>query len=233
MMKKHILNPKNFWIFFLKNPGKPLNSSVVSQKSPRARNRKLLTLFKFCKTNLFFMGFLGLSFFSSFSYAGAESFPTKEIFIQVFNFSVFAGAFIFLTRKPIKLFFHRRQEEFFAFEKQAAQWERERQEEFQTWERKLEILKEQEAGIKQKAQTEGERFIVQKQEEIKNLKARLKKELDFFLRLEKEKSKRNLLIKWKRKVVQKAGLELEKQAQSTSFQQDRLKDFFKQMEAHL
>ena len=177
--------------------------------------------------------FLFFFFFPLFSFAASEGFPAKEILIQLFNFSVFVAAFIFLVRKPVKVFFHKRQEEFFSFEKQAVQLEKERQKENQSWEKKLEALKKQEAGIKQQAQAEGEKFISGKKQEIKHLKIRLKKEADFFLHLESEKLKRDLFKKWKNKVVEGAHLELEKQAESSVFQMERLKDFFKQMEARL
>ena len=172
-------------------------------------------------------------FFPLFSFAASEGFPAREILIQLFNFSVFVAVFIFLVRKPVKVFFHKRQEEFFSFEKQAIQLEKERQTENQSWEKKLETLKKQEAGIKQKAQAEGEKFISGKKEEIKKLKTRLKKEADFFLHLERGKLKRDLFKKWKNKVIEGAHLELEKQAESLVFQTERTKDFFKQMEARL
>ena len=236
MKKEYVLVSKKPWIFlksgfFLEKYGRFFNKRFAFQQSSQIINKKRFCFFK--KKLLFAGGLLGFFFLPSYSYASTEGFPTKEIFVQVFNFSVFVLAFVFLIRKPLKLFFHKRQEEFFAFEKQAVQLEKEKQEEYQAWEKKLQILKEQETGIQKKAQTEGEKFISQKQEEIKSLKARLRKESDFFIRLEKEKSKRNLLKQWKNKVVQEAGLELEKQAQSASFQQERIKDFFKQMELHL
>ena len=142
-------------------------------------------------------------------------------------------ALFFLTRKPIKVFFHKRQEEFFAFEKQAFQLEKEKREEQKNWEKKIQALREKEKGIEQKAQAEGEKFVFQRKEEIKTLKERLKKEADFFIRLEREKSKRELLKRWKSTIVEGASLELEKQASSHDFQRERLKDFFKQMESHL
>lgn len=174
-----------------------------------------------------------LAFFPLFSFAASEAFPVKEIFFQIFNFSIFATAFVFLIRKPIKIFFHKRQEEFFSFEKQAIQLEKEKKSELKTWEKKLETLREQEAEIQKRAKKEGEKFVFQKKEELKNLRGRLKKESDFFLHLEKEKSKRELIKKWKNKVVQEAARELEKQAHSASFQKKRLEDFFKQMVPHL
>ena len=178
---------------------------------------------------------LGLIFFflPSLSYSAVEAIPVKEISIQVFNFSIFVAIFVFLIQKPIKKFFHKRQKEFFSFEEQAAQWEKEKRKEHQEWENKLEVLKKQEKGIKQRAQTEGEKLLLQKKEELKNFQARLEKEAHFLLHLEREKSKDDLIKKWKSKVAQAAGLDLEKQASSSDFQTERLKDFFRQMESRL
>ncbi len=172
-------------------------------------------------------------FFTLPSYAASEGFPAREVFFQVFNFLLFATALFFLLRKPIQVFFHKRQEEFFAFEKQALQLEREKQIEKESWEKKIQTLNEQEKNIKQKAKEEGERFISQKKEEIKALKLRLKKEADFFLHLEREKSKRELFKTWKGKIIESAKIELKNQALSPSFQEEQLKGFYKQMEAHL
>jgi len=180
-----------------------------------------------------FRAWLAALLFPSFSFADSSSFPLREITVQVFNFSVFAIVLFFLVRKPIKLFFHKRQEEFFSFEKQSARLEREKKKELEAWEKKLEILKEQKKYIQKKAQSEGEKVIFQRREEIKNLQNRLKKEAEFFLQLEKEKLRRELLKKWKDKITQKAGQELDKQAKSSSFQQERFRDFLKQMESRL
>ena len=180
-----------------------------------------------------FLAGLFVFVFPSFSFAESASFPIKEIAVQVFNFSIFVVALIFLVRKPVKLFFHKRQEEFFSFEEQAVQLEREKKKELEAWEQKLESLKEQEKGIQKKAQSEGKKLVFQKREEIKNLQNRLKTEAEFFLQLEREKSKKELLEKWKYKIAQKAGKELEGQTQSPSFQQELVRDFFKQMESRL
>ena len=166
-------------------------------------------------------------------FAVSEGFPAKEVFVQIFNFSVFAAVLILLVRKPLQVFFHKRQEEFFSFEKQAVQLEKEKQEEYKNWEMKIQALKEQEEGIQKKAQEEGDRFITQKKEEIKQLQDRLKREARFFIRLETEKLKRKLLKNWKGKVKEGACFELEKQAGSKDFQTARLEDFFNQVESHI
>ena len=187
-------------------------------------------VFKNENTTFLLLGLL-LFFLPFFSFASNETFPAKEIFFQTFNFLIFAIVLFFLIRKPVKVFFHKRQEEFLDFEKQAFQLEKEKREEQKNWEKKIQALRDQEKGIEQKAQAEGKNFIFQRKEEIRTLRERLKKEADFFIRLEREKSKRGLLERWKNKVVEEARLELEKQALSPDFQKERLKDFFKQMES--
>ena len=218
-------------IFFSIRREKPSGGIICPSLPKRAYNKKWSKDPKSLKQRLL----LGLTFFlfPLLSYSSSETIPVKEIFIQVFNFSIFVAIFAFLIRKPIKHFFHKRQKEFFSFEEQAAQWEKEKWKEHQEWENKLEVLKKQEKEIKQKAQREGEKFLFQKKEELKNFQIRLKKEAHFLLRLEREKSKEDLLKKWRGKVAQAAGLDLEKQAGSSDFQSKRLKDFFWQMEFRL
>ena len=169
-------------------------------------------------------------FFLPFSaYAGGELFPLKEILVQVFNFSIFALAFGFLVRKPIKTFLHKRQKDFFSFEEQALQLEKEKQKENSFWEEKIERLKEQERGIKQKAKTEGERVALQKKEELKLLENQLKKSARFLIHLETEKAKKNLIDKWQNNLAHQTGLDLKELSQSLDFQQKQFKDFLKQV----
>lgn len=163
------------------------------------------------------------------SFADESGFPLKEILVQAFNFLVFATAFLFLIRNPLKIFFYKRQEDFFSFEKQAAQWEKEKQKELNTWNKKIETLKKQETGIKQKAKEEGGKFLFHKKEELKTLKSRLEKEADFLIHLEKEKSKRDLLKKWRDKTAHVAGSELKNKAPSADFQKKSLQDFLNGM----
>ena len=164
------------------------------------------------------------------SYASGELFPLKEILVQVFNFSIFALAFGFLMRKPIQAFLHKRQKDFFSFEEQALQLEKEKEKENFIWEEKLKKLKEQEEGIKQKAKMEGEKFAVQKKEELKLLENQLKATGHFLIHLETEKAKKDLIDKWKNKVVQQAGLSLERLSSALDFQHRQFEDFFKQIE---
>ena len=185
----------------------------------------------FFKSRKIILIFFFLLLFSFPALAASGVFPAKEIGIQVLNFSLFFAALIFLLRKPVKVFFHKRQEEFFSFEKQALSLEKDRQKELKLWEKKIAVLKEQEKDIKKKAQKEGEKLISQKKEELESFRARLKKEADFFLHLEKEKAKRELLEKWKDKIIQLAEVELRKQALSSTFHQGKLKTFLKQMES--
>ena len=183
------------------------------------------------KTPAFLLLFLFL--FPASAFAASEGFSVKELAIQIFNFSIFFTALIFLTRKPLGAFFHKRQKDFISFEEQAIHLEKERQREKKEWGEKLTTLEKQEQGIQQKAQTEGERWFFQKKEELKSLKIRLQKEADFLIHLEKEKAKRELLQQWKDKVIQSAQQDLKNQSQSHNFQSERVKDFFKQMEDRL
>lgn len=187
----------------------------------------------FFRSGTLVLAFLCLFFFPFFSsFAASEAFPSREIFIQFLNFSMFFAAFLFLCRKPIKVFFHKRQEEFFSFEKQALSLEKEKKKELKLWEDKLAVLKDQEKGIKKKAQEEGEKFVRQKKEELESLKTRLKRETDFFFRLEKEKAKKDFLRNWKDKIIQSAERKLEEEAVSPAFQTNRFKNFLKQLESH-
>ncbi len=182
---------------------------------------------------LVFPLFFPLFFLPGLAFADRAPFPVQEITAQAFNFSVFAIAFIFLIRKPVQLFFHKRRDEFLSFERQAMQLEKERKGELKAWEKKLKGLREREKDIDQKARSEGEKFMSQKRREIQNLRDRLKREAEFFLRLEREKAKKELMGRWREKIIQAAGRSLKNQAPARSFQQALFKDFFKQLESHL
>ena len=183
----------------------------------------------FCdKKLLFFACFI---FFPCFSLA--EGSGLKEVAVQLFNFSVFFGLLWFLLKKPAQAFFHKRQKNFLSFEEQALKIEKEKKEELTVWDQKLKALTERESGIKEKAQEEGKKLDFQKKEELKSLKIRLKKEADFFLNLEKEQAKNLLLKKGTSQIARSAGWELKNLAKSPSFQKESMKDFFKQIKAHL
>lgn len=179
--------------------------------------------------------FLALIFllFPSLAFAKAEGFPLKEILIQVFNFSVFAIVFVFLVKKPIGAFFHKKQKDFIAFEEQALQLEKEKEKEQKEWDKKLMDLEQKEKSIQQSAQQEGERLLAQKKEELKNLSNQLKSTAEFFIRLEREKLKRNLIQKWRSKVAEEAEEDLKQQPKTSDFQNKRLKEFLKQMETQI
>ena len=156
--------------------------------------------------------------------AGAE-FSPQVIFFQLLNFSVFLFLFFFLLRKPVKTFFHRRQKEFFAFEEQALNLEKEKQQQKKLWDSKLFDLTEKEKNIKEQAKKEGERFKSQKKKELKELSESLKKTSAFLLSLEKEKLKRESFKYWKAQLVEKTRTELNNQALSKDFQKKEQKGF--------
>ena len=156
--------------------------------------------------------------------AGSE-FSPQAIFFQAFNFSIFLFLFVFLLRKPLQTFFHKRQKEFFAFEEQALKLEKEKQKQKDLWDSKLSVLVEKEKNIKEKAKIEGERFKTQKQKELKELSERLKKTTAFLLNLETEKLKRESFKYWKTQLVEKTKTELNEMALSKAFQKKEQEGF--------
>ena len=149
--------------------------------------------------------------------AGAE-FSGKAIFIQAFNFSIFFFAFLFLVRKPLQTFFHKKQKDFFAFEEQALKQEKEKQETQKLWKSKLLNLEKKEKNIQKKAQEEGLRFEEQKQKELEELSKRLERASSFLLNLEKEKLKRESFSHWRAQLVKNIELDLNRLAESKEFQ---------------
>ena len=183
--------------------------------------------------NAVFLGaFICFSFFARAE--TSQGFPAKEIFIQFFNFSIFAGLLFFFLQKPLKAFFHKRKKDFLAFEEQTASLEKEKKEELALWEGKLKSLKEQEANIRQRATAEGDKLIFQKKQQLEQLRSQLEKTADFLFHLEEEKSKRDLIKKWRGQVARSAEEELKRQAVSLDFQKNMLEVFLKQIEkSHL
>ena len=165
--------------------------------------------------------------------ATEEGSLAKGVWVQAFNFSLFALALFFLIRKPVQIFFHKRQEEFFSFEKQTAEVEKKRKTELASWGKKLSELEKQESHIQQKAQAEGERLDLQKKEQLKSLKVQLTREADFLLNREREKAKKELLKKWKAHLAQSVRQELGEQALSPELKAQQIQEFLNQMEGRL
>lgn len=155
----------------------------------------------------------------------ASELSSWTLFTQVFNFSLFFLAFVFLIRKPFKLLCHQRQKDFFSFEKQALALEKQKKEQNKEWERKISDLSEKEKHIKQKAQAEGDRFYAEKQKDLKDLEERFKNHSDFLLHLETEKLKKEQLDYWKKELVELSKEELKGLAQELSFQKNEKNTF--------
>lgn len=172
-----------------------------------------------------------LLLFPCLSLAEAGSFPTKEILVQAINFFIFFALLIFFLRKPIKLLFHKRKENFVSFEKQMFQAEKEKELELESWKKKLNSLIQQEKDIQGKAEKEGEKFLLFKKQQLEKLRTQLKKEAQFLLDLEAKKSQTDLLKKWRDKVIHLAEKNLEQQAKEPHFQKERIKDFFHQIKS--
>lgn len=150
--------------------------------------------------------------------AGAE-FSAKAIFIQAFNFSIFLLIFLFLIRKPLQSFFHKRQKDFLVFEEQALKLEKEKQEELELWRKKLLALEQTEKNIQKQAQEEGRRFEEQKKQDLEELSKRLKKTSSFLLNLEREKLKRESFFYWRSQLVENVKTDINRLATSDEFQQ--------------
>ena len=177
------------------------------------------------KTLLFKISGCLILFLPLLAYSAGSEFSPKAIFIQVFNFSIFAFAFFFLVRKPLQTLFHKRQKDFFAFEEQALTLEKEKQKENQLWDSKLSDLESKEKSIQEKAQAEGERFKAQKKKELKELSERLKKTAEFLLNLEREKLKRKSLSHWRKQLVKSAKADLNQLALTEDFQNQEQRGF--------
>ena len=159
------------------------------------------------------------------AYSGSSEFSPQAIFIQIFNFSIFLFAFLFLIRKPLQTLFHKRQKDFFSFAEQALKLEKAKKAEKKLWDKKLSDLNEKEKTIQQEAQEEGERFITQKKQELKKLSRSLKMASEFLLNLEKEKLKRESLSHWKKQLVDGVRRDLKESARSKDFQKKEQKTF--------
>ena len=170
--------------------------------------------------------------FFVFAEAAGGAFPFREIFFQLFNFSLFSAGLIFLLRKPVQVFFHKRQEEFIAFEKQALKLEKEKRAEYEKWEKKREEAEENSSTVRQKAREEGERFAFQQKEVLKNLKIRLQKSSDFVIHREREKAKRDMLAKWEGRLIRNARLGLELETRRPDFHSAQVRHFCRRVESH-
>ncbi|MCY4321707.1 MAG: hypothetical protein OXC37_04830 [Bdellovibrionaceae bacterium] len=168
-------------------------------------------------------GFLILSF-PWLAYSASE-FSAKAIFFQAFNFFLFFLAFLFLVKKPLKAFFHQRQKDFFSFEEKSLNLEKKLKKELEIWDEKLKDLNSKKNNIKKQAQDEGNRFMLQKKQELESLKKKFKKTSDFLISLEKQKLKRESLRHWRSELVEKTREELSELSLSENFQKKEQESF--------
>ena len=98
------------------------------------------------------------------------------------------------------------------------------------WEEKIKELDLKKKTIKQEAEKEGKKLMIEKTEEIEDLRKRLSTEMKFFIHLESEKIKQESLKSWQKKIVKKAREVLKKTALDAQVQKKLYKDFFKQIE---
>ena len=203
-------------------------------------NRDLLSRFQPLFYSLFCVGgFLLVSWLGGIPAEAAtvgatdEGLPLRELFFQLLNFSIFVFLLGFLLRKPIQKLFHKRQEGFLSFEKQSLKEEQTIRAEKKLWQEKLKNLEEKFKGIGDEALRQGESFAQRKQKELAALRARFKRELDFFIRLEREKAKRELLKKWQARLSKDLRQEFQKQALTDNFQQLWMKNFLTKCKSSL
>ena len=166
----------------------------------------------------FHLFYLFIVFGSAPAFSAGSELSLSAFFVQAFNFSLFAGAFFFLLKNPVQAFFHQRQKSFFDFEKQAIQIEKEKKAENETWKKRLSELEEKEKNIEAQAKEQAQKFKELKQKELEELHKSLKSSSDFLIRLEAEKSKKDSLLYWRKKLVERSGKELSVMAQSKEFQ---------------
>ena len=174
---------------------------------------------------------LTLSLLPCFSFAASEL-STWTLFVQLFNFLIFFFLFVFALRGPAQSFCHKRQKDFFAFEKQSQELERIKKKENQRLEKKLLDLQEREKNIKKTATIEGKRFQDNKQKELEELKDRLKKYEVFLLHLETEKMKKQQFDYWKNELIAKSKQELEALAKQAVFQKKEKEAFISFLKQH-
>ena len=177
------------------------------------------------------MRYLLLLIFSLDAVASSSSgIPLEAIAFQVLNFLGFAFLFFFFIKKPTKKFFRDRRENFLKEEKIAREIEEKMKEEHSSWVKKVRDLSDQEKNLLSKVQKEGNRYQQQKNEEIASLGERFKREEEFLIRLEQEKSKKHVLTNLKVNVVERVKEILENQENQEKFHSKLYKNFSEQLE---
>ncbi len=162
--------------------------------------------------------------------SSGKGIPSKEIFFQFFNFSLFFIAFLFIIKKPVRNLYQKRRKDFLLFEEQAKKQRKDLEAKLQQWQTKIKELDVKEQTVKEDAEKEGKKWVAEKEKEITDLKKRLKSEEEFFGHLESEKIKRDSFKKWQKRIVERADPLLKKESLKPEVQQKFYQEFFKQIE---
>ena len=164
--------------------------------------------------------------------AGGNS-AFQEVFFQSFNFILFVALLVFFVRKPLKAFYKSRRENFLQFEETARIKEEKIRAEFAQWRDKLEKMRLKEQTATESARREGEIFQKKKARELQELKDRKQREIQFFLRLESEKMKGEMLKNFKSILVSGAKEELKALRADPAFHKKLHQNFIKTLESRL
>ena len=165
---------------------------------------------------------LAFIFFSLPALAG-EGFPFQKIFFQVLNFSGFLVLLIIFTRKPLKRFFKKREEDFFKYAREARELRSRLEASKKEWQDKLESLAREQSEIEQKALEIGKEFQKTKAQELQVLEEKLRRDEEEALSFESEH--------WRQEFLKLAKSELTLQTrQKLRSQQEEASRFLKKME---
>lgn len=171
-----------------------------------------------------------LLFPSSFVWAAGGGNPFMGVFFQAFNFTLFVVLLVFFVRKPLQSYYKARRENFLQFENMAREKEEKIQTEYKEWKEKLKEMEARNQTVSEKARQEGEKFRAKKTRELQELKARKQREAEFFLRLESEKLKTEMLKKFKSDIVTEAAKELKSLGDTPLFHKKLQENFLKTLE---
>ena len=165
--------------------------------------------------------------FSATAQAAADGIPVKTLFIQLVNFLPFALLLMYFLRKPLRLFFSKRSEDFLEMESRAEKYELEKQKEYNLEEQKLKDIRLKQRNVARRALQEGEKYKEKKQRELKALQSRLQREKNVFIKLEEAQAQSQLLGQLKQGITHSAQETLKKESLEKSFHENLQKDFLR------
>ncbi|MCY4512518.1 MAG: hypothetical protein OXB86_02390 [Bdellovibrionales bacterium] len=171
-----------------------------------------------------------LLFFPSVVWAAGDGNPFIGVFFQAFNFILFVVLLVFFVRKPLQSYYKTRRENFLQFENMAREKEKKIQAEYEEWKEKLEKMEARDQTVSERAHQEGEKFRAKKTQELQDLKERKQREAEFFLRLESEKLKTEMLKKFKSDIVTGAAEDLKTLGEASLFHKKLQENFLKTLE---